>query len=130
MLKDRGLNCVIGMAPNDSKLLSLKPALARHLYWEDRIAELKSLQNEKNGLACSLTKRNFELNRNEIFAAQSQALEFEKQALIAKVKCAFVNAVLFNPTYKGNLEELGRFSILLVWSRKGYCATFRCGQSK
>ena len=112
MLKDKGLSFIIGMIPNDPKLISLKPALARHLYWEDRIAELKSLQDEKLVRAGSLTKQNFELNRNEIFAAQSQALEFEKQALNAKVKCAFVNAVLFNPTYKGNLENLGRFSIL------------------
>ena len=112
MLKDKGLSFVIGMGVNDPKLTSLKPLIARHLYWEERIAELKSLQDEKFKRASSLTKQGFELNRGEIFAAQSQALEYEKQALNAKVKCAFVNAVLFNPTYKGRFEDLGRFSIL------------------
>lgn len=112
ILKDKGISFVIGMQQNDPRLTSLKPLIARHLFWEGRIEELKTKQQEKLQLAKKLTERNFELNRNEIHDLQSDALEFENQALIAKVKGAFISAVIRRPDYKGTLEDLGTFSNL------------------
>ena len=112
MLKEKGINFIIGMGQNDPRLTHLKPLIARHLFWEEHIQALKIKQQEKLQQAGTLTAQNSTLNRKEIYALQSQALEFEKQTLVAKVKCAFVNAVLFNPIAKGNLEDLGTFSML------------------
>lgn len=112
MLKEKGHSFIIGIGQNDAQLSTLKPILARHLFWEEHIAVYQKYQNGKLKLADFLTKENFKLNRKEIYDLQSEALEFKKQMLVAKVKCAFVSAALFNPKAKGNLEDLGTFSVL------------------
>ncbi|GEM_PF-5330356 len=112
MLKEKGIDFVIGMGQNDPQLTTLKPMLARYLFWEERITELKKSQEKKLRRAETLTTENAEQNKIAISNLQRDALNIESQLVTAKVKCAFVNAALFHPTCKGCLENIGTFSTL------------------
>lgn len=112
MLKEKGIDFVIGIRQNDQQLATLKPVLARHLFWEERIDQLKKSQEKTLKQVNKLTAQNTQGNKAAISALQGDVLNLESQLVTAKVKCAFVNAALFNPTCKGRLEDLGTFSTL------------------
>lgn len=112
VLSQKGISYVTGMGANSPRLITLKPLIARHLFWEDRMKELEKKQNEKAAAAAKLSKANSVANRDHIYALQSEAVGLEAETLKAKVKCAFVHAVLRKPEFKGSFEKLGKFSHL------------------
>jgi hypothetical protein len=99
-----------GMALNPAGVDTLKPLIARHTFWENRV---KKLEEEKSGKLTEATKlaaKNYEANKDTIYELRSEALEVEKIALESKVKNAFINAVIRRPDFKGTLEDMGTFS--------------------
>ncbi len=112
LLQQKGINHVTGMQHNDPNLTSLKPLIARHLFWEGHVEELNKKMQEKLELASKLYNKDYTENKDEIYELRSEALEIEKQVLESKAKNAFINAVIRRPHYTGNLEDLGTFSPL------------------
>jgi hypothetical protein len=110
ILASKGIHNVTGMQASDPQLTTLKPLIARHIFWEEQIANLNEIKAEKLKEAEKLSENNFVEHRERIYNLQSEALECEKQALESKVKTAFLNAVLRHPHFIGSLETIGTFS--------------------
>jgi hypothetical protein len=110
ILASKGIHNVTGMQASDPQLTTLKPLIARHLFWEEQIVNLNELKAKKLTEAKKLSESNFVENRERIYNLQSEALECENQALTSKVKTAFLNAVLRHPHFIGSLETIGTFS--------------------
>jgi hypothetical protein len=106
ILNQKGVPYVFGMEKNDKQLTQLKPVLARHLYWEDQIQDLQKKQ------AKMLDAAGKAKGRDKVYELRSIALELENEALVAKVKCAFVQAMLRKPKSTKTFEGLGKFSPL------------------
>jgi hypothetical protein len=106
ILNQKGVPYVFGMEKNDKQLSQLKPVLARHLYWEDQI---QKLQKKQAGMLDAAGKA---IGRDKVYELRSVALELENEALVAKVKCAFVQAMLRKPKSIKTFEGLGKFSPL------------------
>jgi len=112
ILRQKGINSVSGMQVNDPNLMTLKPLIARHLFWEGRVTQLTQQKQEKIGLAIKLSNENFLENRDEIYELQSEALELERQALESRAKHVFINAVIRRPHFIGTSEDLVTLSSL------------------
>lgn len=112
ILRSKGIHNVVGMQQNDPNLTTLNPLIARHLFWEQHTADQLKIKEDKIEEARKLSEKDFVENRDTIYELNSEALEFEMQALESKVKNAFINAVLRRPHYAGTLEDLGTFSQL------------------
>lgn len=101
-----------GMMQSPANLARLKPLIARHNFWEGYVRKLEEKKQAKLIEAAKLSTENYEENKNEIYDLRSEALEIEKRALEGKLKNAFVNAVIRQPTYVGTMDGLGCFSIV------------------
>lgn len=112
ILRQKGIHNVTGMQYNDPNLTTLKPLIARHLFWEGHVEKLQKLKQEKLDEAAKLTSESFTDHREEIYDLRSEALELEKQALESKVKNSFINAALRRPHFAGTLADVGTFSAL------------------
>ncbi len=112
LVGQKGINNITGMQHNDPNLTTLKPLIARHLFWEGHVEELTKKMQEKLDEASKLSSEGYTENKDEIYELRSEALEIEKQVLESKAKNAFINAVIRRPHYMGNLEDLGTFSPL------------------
>ncbi len=106
LLRQKDMYCPSG----DADLNRAKPLIARCLFWDEQTQMLQKEQNDLIQSANKLAKDRFKANRDTIYAMQSEALEIEKEVLVAKVKNAFNQAVLRNLNYKGTFEALGTIS--------------------
>ena len=113
-LQEKGVqwSTIPGMTQDPSNLKTLNPLLARHLFWEKQIEKLEGQKKSKLSEASRLVAESEEKNQAEIYNLRSAALIIEKNLLESKIKNAFVNAVLRQPTFKGSLENVGTFSPL------------------
>ena len=89
---------------------NLIPLIARHRFWEEHIQDLEKKRQAKLAEAEKLSTENYADNKKEIFKLRCAALEIEKNGLEAKIKNAFVNAVIRKPRFAGKFEDLGSFS--------------------
>ncbi len=96
--------------PNPNELSKLKPLIARHTFWEGLVQELEKKKQEKIDEAVKLSSKDCTEHSDEIYDLHCEALEIEKRALEAKVKNAFINAVIQRPDHIGSLDDLGSFS--------------------
>lgn len=125
-LGEMGVLHVSGMHHNDARLATLKPLIARHRFWEGHI---KRLEND-------LEATRKEIAEGPVFypkgmlPLQCKALGQERVMLEAKVKTAFINAVLRRPEHKGSLEDLGCFSWLSGTDRAIALATKTAGAAE
>ena len=94
-------------------LQTLKPLIARHQFWEGHVRDIQTKIQGKLNEATRLTTG----NRAEIYELRCHALELEKQALEAKVKNAFISAVIRRPAFAGTPEDIGTFSKLSAQER-------------
>lgn len=110
LLQHKGIYHVTGMQQNDPNLNALKVLIAHHLFWDDYNREWTTKKQEKLDLAAKLHQESYVDNCDEIYELRSEALDFEQQALEAKVKAAFVNAVIRHPQFTRELNDVGTFS--------------------
>ena len=110
ILDQKGIRMIPGMQRNDPRLTTLKPLIARHLFWEGQTNSLQESAQEKLREAARLKQQNATGNREEIFQLRHEALEWENEALESKCKNAFINAVIRRPYYTGTLDDLGSFT--------------------
>jgi hypothetical protein len=96
--------------PDVSNPASLKPLIARHSFWEKHIQKLEEKGRATLTEAAQLSKKSYAENKSEIHKLRCAALDIEKDRIEARIKNAFVNAVIRRPKFAGNLETLGRFS--------------------
>lgn len=111
-LHDKAIYNVTGMQFNDPQLTTLKPLMARHLFWEGQAQEWSKKQAKQIEKADKLSNEDLIENRDEIYELRSDALQIEQIALESKIKNAFINAVMRRPQFAQKLEDLGTFSPL------------------
>lgn len=99
-----------GMMFNPTNLETLKPLIARHSFWEGYIQKLEEKKQNKIDEAAKAIAKNYADNKDTIYDLHCETLEIEKNILEAKVKNAFINAVLRRPDHIGTLDDLGSFS--------------------
>ena len=98
------------MTQNPENLTTLKPLIARHQFWEERIENLKKQKADTLIAAQTLAVENYGKNSKKINKLFNQALELEKSALESKVKDAYVLAVIQRPVLRNSLSDIGDFS--------------------
>ncbi len=110
-LQEKGItwSTIPGMQ-NPANLETLKPLIARHIFWEKHVAKLEERKQEKLAKATKLTEKNHVENKGRIYDLQCEALEIEKRALEGRIKTAFINAVIRRPGFLGTLDNLGTLS--------------------
>lgn len=111
-IDERGIYNIPGMQRECPQLTTLKPLLARHMFWEDRVDMLQNKATQALSEAANLAVKNDPENRKEILVKRCEALTWEKKALESKCRNAFINAVIRYPNYSGNISDLGAFTKL------------------
>ncbi len=96
---------IISTAPS-----SLEPLVARYKYWESSVQKATQEMQKHLQKANELATKDYVANRKPIYELRIKALEAESDALEAKIKQAYVYAVLQRPTIIGNLDTVGDFS--------------------
>src|SRR5581483_1557081 len=91
---------------NPESLSKLNPILARAQYLDEKMQEELLLKQNLTQQARDLASANFSENRQKVYDLRSAALFAEDRALQTKVSAAFANAVLRNPNYKGDLDDI------------------------
>jgi hypothetical protein len=112
ILERKGIYIIPGMQRNDPRLTSLKPLIARHMFWEEHAESLQKRATEKLDEAAKTDKKNSAEDREEIFTLRSEALEWEREALESKCKNAFINAVIHHSNFTGTFTDMGALSPL------------------
>ncbi len=110
LLLQKKIDYIFRMQQNDPSLGTLKPLIARHIFWENHVAALLAQKQDYLNRAIELESKDANGNQDKIIELRNAALEVEKDALESKVKNAFINAVIRRFAFTGNLHDLGTFS--------------------
>lgn len=89
-----------------------KPLIARHEFWKNYRTALEQKKQTKCQEARELGTQNFLKNRLEIYRKHTEALDLDRRILEAKVKQAFIIAVIRYPAMRGTFESHFEFSRL------------------
>jgi hypothetical protein len=90
-------------------LTRLIPLIAKAKYFKEKEAYFTNQKNQALNAARAIPGKT-EGQKLEQAIKHHLALEFEDLALLYKLKNAFVNAVLRNPEFRGNLDDVGTLS--------------------
>jgi hypothetical protein len=105
-LRNMGID---GSRVPDNQITQLIPLISRAKFLEEQTDKFTQKKDQELSAARALTGST-EAKKVEQAVKYGFALHYEDQALHLKVKNAFVNAVLRNPKFKGNLDNLGSLS--------------------
>ena len=108
------------LTQNTENVKELIPLLGRDRYLQNYMTVLEAQRQAQLAEAQKLsagTPELFELHRAKIYELITGSMECEKAAAEAKLKSAFVRAVIQRPATKGNLDNVGTVSPLIPQER-------------